>query len=60
MNKKNISNDIIYNTSIVTCVRANSLPIDIDNIENIIYVLIIEKVESRSKNVYISHKCKFN
>lgn len=39
------------------CQSSNSL-IDTDNIENVTYILTIEKVESRSRNVYISHKCK--
>lgn len=51
----------VYDTSVITCVEADNSPIDTDNIENITYVLTIEKEsESRSKNVYISHKCKFN
>lgn len=49
----------IIQVYIITCVKADNSSIDTDNIENITCVLTIEKVESRLRNVYTSHKCKF-
>lgn len=42
----------VYDTSVITCVEADNSPIDTDNIENITYVLTIEKNRSLARKTY--------